>query len=101
MNININTEKLLEQVEKLEKAKDSLNTLFSDAVKENTVLNEDYRSDTSKIIDEEFKRFDGAAKEYIEKLDSYINYLKDIVSDSYINYEINENKLIDENIATN
>jgi uncharacterized protein YukE len=101
MNINIDTEKLLAEIEKLEKAKESLNTLFTDSVRENTELNEEFQSDTSRIVDEEFKRFDGAAKEYIEKIDSYINYLKDIVTASYIDYEVNENKLIDENIATN
>ena len=100
-NINIDTDKLLEQIEKLEKQKQSLTDLFNNSVNENKKLNEDWSSDTSKVVDEEFVRFDTAAQQYIEKIDSLINYLKDKVSDSYIEYENVENKLIDENIATN
>ena len=51
--------------------------------------------------DDEFKRFDIAQKDYIAKIDTLIEYLKDVVTDSYIDYEAQENKLIDENIATN
>ena len=100
-NINIDTDKLLEQIEKLEKQREALYTIFVNSVKENKTLNEDWQSDTSKVVDDEFVRFDTAAQQYLEKIDSLINYLKDVVSDSYIEYEQVENKLIDDNIATN
>ena len=100
-NINIDTEKLLEEIDKLQEARDSMNELFEASVNENKILNEDWSSDTSKVVDEEFKRFDDAQKEYITKIDTLIEYLKDVVTDSYIDYETQENKLIDENIATN
>lgn len=101
LNINTDTDKLLEQIEKLEKVKKDLTDIFGNSVNENKKLNEDWQSDTSKVVDEEFVRFDTAAQQYLEKIDSLINYLRDIVSDSYIEYENVENKLIDENIATN
>ena len=100
-NINIDTEKLLEEIEKLQKARDSIKEIFETSVKDNQVLNDDWSSDTSKVVDDEFKRFDIAQKDYIAKIDTLIEYLKDVVTDSYIDYEAQENKLIDENIATN
>lgn len=101
MNINIDTEKLLAEIDKLEKARNSMNDIFEASVNENKILDEDWSSDTSKVVDDEFKKFDTAQKEYIGKIDSLIEYLKDIVTDSYIEYETVENKLIDEKIATN
>jgi uncharacterized protein YukE len=101
VNINIDTDKLLEEISKLETQREALNNIFTNSTQEIKALDEDWQSDTSKVVDEEFVRFDTAANEYIEKIDSLINYLKDIVTDSYIEYETVENKLIDENIATN
>ena len=99
--IDIDTEKLLEEIEKLESAKNKIEEILNASTDGNKKLNEDWSSDTSKVVDEEFKRFDQAGKDYIEKLDGHINYLKDVVSNSYIEYEEVENQLIDDNIATN
>ena len=100
-NIDIDTEKLLDAIKKLEKARNDINTIFETSSKGNKTLNDHWSSDTSKVVDEEFDRFDKAAKDYISKLDGEIEYLKNTVTDSYIEYEDIENKLIDDNIATN
>ena len=99
--IDIDTEKLLEQIGKLEKVRDFIKEIFENSVQENKNLNDDWSSDTSKVVDGEFVRFSTAAQDYIESLDGYIEYLKNKVTDSYIEYENIENKLIDDNIATN
>ena len=98
--IDIDTEKLLSEIDKLEKARNSIKEVFENSSKENKNLNEDWSSDTSQVVDGEFERFDKAGQEYIERLDGYIEYLKNKVTDSYIEYETVENQLIDENIAT-
>ena len=86
--IDIDTEKLLSEIDKLEKARNSIKEVFENSSKENKNLNEDWSSDTSQVVDGEFERFDKAGQDYIERLDGYIEY------------ETVENQLIDENIAT-
>ena len=101
MNINIDTEKLNAQIDKLEKIKSDIQNTFQTINKETNDMKNYYESGTAEGVQEEFSRFNRAADDYVEDLDAYINYLKNVVNQSYIDYEKKENKLIDENIATN
>jgi uncharacterized protein YukE len=101
MNIGIDTEKLNAQIDKLEKTKNEIKNSFQTINTETNAMKESYDSKTSEVIYTEFDRFNKAAEDYIDDLDAYINYLKMAVNQSYIDYEDKENKLIDENIATN
>ncbi len=101
MNVNIDTNKLLEQIEKLEKEKNSMKELLDSSVKEQKELEDYWQSETSKKVDEEFKEFDEVRQEYTELVDGIIQYLKNVVVNNYVNYENKENELIDDNIATN
>ena len=101
MNIEIDTEKLNAQSERLEKAKNRLESDFQQINSETENMKPDSESKASEVVYNEFERFKLAAADYIEDMDAYINYLKTAVNQSYIDYEDKENKLIDENIATN
>ena len=101
MAVGIDTEKLNAQIEKLTQAKNDLDTLFKNVETETNNLKEDWESNGATVVYEEFNRFNGASKDYIEDLGTYIEYLKSVVNQSYVDYEDKENKLIDENIATN
>jgi len=100
MNINIDTDKLLLQIEKLKSARDAMNEVFEKTLKENKESNEYWSSETSRQVDKEFEGFNNSKKEFILKMDIYIEYLKEIVAENYINFENQENKMIDEKIAT-
>ena len=89
MSIGIDTEKLNAQIDKLEKTKANLSTIFQNV-----------KTDTTKLKDE-FDRFDRASEDYIKDLEGFITYLKNAVNQSYEDYEKKENELIDNNIATN
>ncbi len=101
MNIEIDTEKLNAQIDKLEKVKARLESDFQNVNAETENMKPDWESKTSEVVYDEFSRFKSAAEDYIEDMDTYINYLKTAVNQSYIDYEDKQNKLIDENIATN
>ena len=101
MSIGIDTEKLNAQIEKLEKTKTNLSTIFQNVKTDTTKLKEDWDSKASSVVYEEFDRFDRASEDYIEDLDGFISYLKNAVNQSYEDYEKKENELIDNNIATN
>ena len=100
MNIGIDTEKLNAQIDKLEKTKNNLKNSFQQITAETNAMKESYDSKTSEIVYEEFDRFNRASEDYIDDLDSYINYLKTVVKQSYIDYEDKENALIDDKLTT-
>ena len=101
MTVGIDTEKLNAQISKLESTKKDLESLFQNVEKDTNNLKEDWESNGSEKVYEEFNRFNLASKDYIADLGVYIDYLKNVVNQSYIDYENKENELIDENIATN
>lgn len=101
MAVGIDTEKLNAQIEKLSQTKTDLDNLFKNVETETNNLKEDYESNGATVVYEEFNRFNSASRDYIDDLGTYIEYLKAVVNQSYIDYEDKENKLIDENIATN
>ena len=99
MNININTDKLKEEINKFTELNNNLKNRRTIIFKENEDLKEYYDSKTSKRINTEFDAFKKELEEYIEKNDRYINYLQKVVDEGYTEFEENENKLIDENIS--
>ena len=101
MKANIDTNKLLEQIDKLEEEKKLLSELLDTSVKEQKELEEYWSSETAKNVNEEFKEFDAVRLEYTELLEGIIEYLRHIVVSNYVDYENKENELIDSNIATN
>lgn len=101
MQVGIDTEQLNEQIEKLEKTKNDLQSLFQSVEMDTTKLKEDWESNGATVVYEEFNRFNNASKDYIEKIEASIDYLRNVVNQSYTDYENKENELIDNNIATN
>ena len=101
MAVGIDTDKLNAQIEKLTQTKNDLDSLFKGVENETNSLKDDWESNGAAVVYEEFDRFNRASKDYIEDLGTYIAYLKDVVNQSYTDYEEKENKLIDDNIATN
>ena len=100
MSVNIDTEKLLEEINKEEKENKALSELMDSSIKEQKELKDYWSSESSKKVDEEFQEFDEARQEYTELMNGIIKYLRKVVVNDYVNYENKENELIDSNIAT-
>ena len=101
MQVGIDTEKLNVQIKNLEKVKTDLQSLFQNVKTDTTKIKEDWDSNGATVVYEEFNRFNNASKDYIEKIEASIDYLRNVVNQSYTDYENKENELIDNNIATN
>ena len=99
MNININTDKLKEEIIKLTNLNNNLKNRRTQIIKENDDSKEFYESKTSKRINEEFETFKKELEDYINKNERYISYLQKVVDEGYTEFEDNENKLIDEKIS--
>ena len=99
MNININIDKLKEEIEKFRILNNNLKTRYSSIVKENEDLKEYYDSKTSKNLNEQFISFKTELKDYIDRNDTYINYLQEVVNEGYVEFEEEENRLIEKNIS--
>ena len=99
MNININTEKLNEEIIKLTELNNNLKDRRTLIFRENEDLKEYYDTRTSKKINTEFEMFKKELDEYINKNDRYIAYLKKVVEEGYTEFEEDENRLIDEKIS--
>ena len=98
MEININTDKLKEEIEKFRVLNNNLKQRYSAVVKENEDLKEYYDTRTSKKLNEEFDTFKSNLSNYIDRNDTYIDYLQRVVNEGYTEFEENENELIDKNI---
>jgi len=98
MNININTDKLKEEIEKFRLLNKNLKERYSSVVKENEDLKEYYDSKTSKKLNDQFANFKTELLAFIDRNDTYINYLQRVVNEGYVEFEEKENELIDKNI---
>lgn len=99
MNININTDKLKEEIEKFKILNKSLKDRFSSIVKENEDLKEYYDSKTSKKLNDQFISFKTELSNYIDRNDKYIDYLQKVVNEGYVEFEEKEKELIEKNIS--
>ena len=100
MNIEINTEKLREQIEILKMIDKRINLTCASIMLDTDDLriNDYWRSKTATDVYESMDDFDTILKEYSKCMNTVIDYLSDTVS---LAYEVNEedtNRLVDSNI---
>ncbi len=99
MNINIDTEKLSEQITKFEEVNNKLKEEFEKDLNNNTNLKEYWDSKNATSVYEDFDDFKTSTESYISKNEEYIEYLKNIVKEGYIDFEDEANEEIDKKIS--
>lgn len=96
--ININTEELNSNIERLKLKNEKVKEIFSN-IEQRINQSQDYwQSSTSELILEEFRMLYSEFSKIKASNDKYINFLQNIVSTDYTNKEDSLNKLIDSNI---
>ena len=97
-NININTIKLKENIERLEQRKERIREILSNIEKRVKQTPDYWQSSTSNAILDEFNLLYKEFAKINDSNEKYINFLKNIVTSDYINKENSLNELIDSNI---
>lgn len=98
-NVDIDTEKLATEIEKVKKAKDYLKDVLDKIKKENDELKDYWSSKTATSVFEGFEDFYKEYKNDILLLENDIAFLEEVVNKSYQIEDENINKAIDDNIA--
>ena len=98
-NVDIDTEKLATEIEKVKKAKDYLKDVLDKIKKENDELKDYWSSKTATSVFEGFENFYKEYKNDILLLENDIAFLEEVVNKSYQIEDENINKAIDDNIA--
>ena len=99
MNINIDTEKLQEQITKFEEVNKNLKEEFENDLTKNTNLKDYWDSKNATSVYEDFDDFKTSTENYISKNEEYIDYLKTIVKQGYVDFEDEANEEIDTKIS--
>lgn len=97
-NMKINTEVLSQEKEKLEKAREKMNTILTDLKKETNELKNHWETNTSESVFNNFEEFCEYYQTNLDNLQNDINFIQTTI-DNYTNYEEKTNKEIDEKIA--
>lgn len=98
-NINIDTEKLTEQIAKLKTVTKSFEQIFTRVKNDTNLLKEYWDSATSESVFESFEEFYNAVENVKQTFQKDIEFLEKTVNGSYIENNEGTNKLIDENFA--
>ena len=98
-NVDIDTEKLATEIEKVKKAKDYLKDVLDKIKKENDELKDYWSSKTATSVFEGFENFYKEYKNDILLLENDIAFLEEIVNKSYQIEDKNISQAIDDNIA--
>ena len=98
-NVDIDTEKLATEIEKVKKAKGYLKDVLDKIKEENDELKDYWSSKTATSVFEGFEDFYKEYKNDILLLENDIAFLEEVVNKSYQIEDENINKAIDDNIA--
>lgn len=98
-NINIDTEKLNEQIAKLKTVTKNFEQIFSKVKNDTNLLKEYWDTTTSESVFESFEEFYNAVENVKQTFQKDIEFLENTVNSSYIEQNEGTNKLIDENFA--
>ena len=98
-NINIDTEKLTEQIAKLKTVTKNFEQIFTRVKNDTNLLKEYWDSATSESVFESFEEFYNAVENVKQTFQKDIEFLEKTVNGSYIENNEGTNKLIDENFA--
>lgn len=98
-NINIDTEKLSQEIEKIRKINENFEDIFS-KIKDNTnQLKDCWKTRTSESVFSSFEEFYSSLENVVSTFQKDIEFLEKVVNDNYIEEEKGINQLIDNKIA--
>ena len=97
--INVDTEKLSIQIDKLKAAEMKLNEILSIIKKDNVILKEVWETKTSEEVFENFDTYYSYIEESINNIGNDIKFLEKVVNAQYIENETNINTEIDTKVA--
>lgn len=98
-NLNIDSSKLSLEIEKLNEVSRDLEDLLSKLKNENSILRENWETNTSEQVYSEFETFYKVLESIKTTNDNDVSFLQGVVNDSYTQFDSNTNKLVDNNIA--
>ena len=98
-NINIDTEKLNDEISKIEEVNRNFDTLFKKIKDETEVLKDVWDTGTSESVFESFQQLYVALENVKQTFQKDVEFLKNAVSSTYTEEETQINKLVDEKIA--
>ena len=97
--INVDTEKLSIQIDKLKAIEMKLNEILSIIKKDNVILKEVWETKTSEEVFENFDTYYSYIEESINNIGNDIKFLEKVVNAQYIENETNINAEIDTKVA--
>ncbi len=98
-NINIDTEKLNDEISKIEEVNRKFDTLFKKIKDETEVSKDVWDTGTSESVFESFQQLYVALENVKQTFQKDVEFLKNAVSSTYTEEETQINKLVDEKIA--
>ena len=98
-NLNIDTSKLSMEIEKLGEVSKNLEELLSKLKNENSILRDNWETNTSEQVYNEFESFYKVLESIKDTNDNDIKFLQNVVNSSYTQFDSNTNKLVDSNVA--
>lgn len=99
--INIDTDKLQIQIDRLSKVGDQMKVLFGQIKNNTEALKNDWESKTSETVFNNFNTFYKILEEVRNDNARYVAYLESIVSNSYASFDANTNKAVNDKLSIN
>ncbi|MBO5376476.1 MAG: hypothetical protein J6A52_06445 [Bacilli bacterium] len=97
--LNIDSSKLALEIEKLRKVSKDLEDILNKLKNENSILYDNWETRTSEQVFFDFDMFYKELETIKKTNDNDANFLQNVVNNSYVQFETNTNKLVDNNIA--
>lgn len=97
--LNIDSSKLALEIEKLRKVSKDLEDILNKLKNENSILYDNWETRTSEQVFFDFDMFYKELETIKNTNDNDANFLQNVVNNSYVQFEMNTNKLVDNNIA--
>jgi uncharacterized protein YukE len=98
MNLNIDTNALLEEVEKIRAKRERLNEIYTSLKKNNEVLKDNWNSKTSEVVFTNFEDFYTGFQNQLDNLQNDIDFLNALI-EKYKEFESKNSQVIDEKIT--
>jgi uncharacterized protein YukE len=99
MNIEINVNKVNEETNKLIDISQRLKEIEEESVSLTDTLKDYWESKTSEYFYKDFDQYKNEFDNYLEECTKIINYLQDVVSGGYKEFDETTNNKIDENFS--
>ena len=98
-NINIDTDRLTEEIEKIRNVNQNFEEIFSEIRKNTEGLKDYWKTRTSESVFTSFEQFYKSLENVVATFKKDIEFLENVVKSSYIEEEEGINRLVDDKIA--